>query len=181
MRGSAAKNLMRAAACTGYISASGGPALAQIPATIKPGLWQVVMTMSMAMMMNGRQAGTPNQTGVMVVCSDGSLGAVETDTMPGTSGCTDETSQLAGNTLNVVTACPVPMGMSGPMTTHETLVFESSTAMHMESNGESPNMNMHMVADWTWQGACPPGVTAGETGTMEDGNFVRSSGNGGIP
>ncbi len=131
----------------------------------------------MSMTMMGQTMGEPDKTGVMVNCTDGSLGSIE-DSHPGASGdCSNGSATLTGNTLNIVAVCPAAMPIGGTMTIHETLVFQSDTAMHMVSDGASPNMTMHMLGDWTWLGACPAGAEPGDMGTMVNGNFVKSSDN----
>lgn len=148
---------------------------ADIPARIKPGLWQAVLTMSMSMAMNGQTASEQDRTGTMVFCSDGSLGPAQTDGINSEPGCTQQSTRFSGDTLRVVTVCPGYIGVGGAMTTNETLVFEGATEMHMEANGASSVTKLHMVGDWKWLGTCPAGMAPGETGQMVGGNFRSGS------
>jgi hypothetical protein len=177
MRILAARKLVRAAVLSSISLSAAAPALAGIPTHIKPGFWQVVIDVSMSMTMMGQTMGEPDKTWAVFDCTDGSLRSVE-DNNPAASGdCTNGSVTLTGNTLNAVIVCPGPIGMGGPLTIHETLMFPSDTAMHMEEDGASPNMTLHAIGNWTWLGACPPGANPGDMGTMVNGNFVKSSDN----
>lgn len=138
----------------------------------KPGWWQTTMVMTMNMKGQPPDHDTTPLNSFM--CSDAATDAITMKQMAGDTGkCMAFDITKSGDTYTVSGSCPDPMGGSGVMTTHGTMVFAGDTQIHIVSDTVSPSMSGHVMGDAKWLGACPAGVKPGDFGMMKDGVFSK--------
>jgi hypothetical protein len=138
----------------------------------KPGWWQTTMVMTMSM--KGQPPDNDTTPFTSLMCSDATTDAITMKQMAGDTGkCLAFDISKSGDTYTITGSCPDPMGSSGVMTTHGTMVFQSDTQIHIVSDTVSPSMSGHVIGDSKWLGACPAGVKPGDFGLMQNGVFKK--------
>jgi hypothetical protein len=141
-------------------------------ASKKPGLW--VSSTVIHINMVGHASDTDDTPRVHAMCTDASTDAIEAKLLAGAPGQCGLNVEGSGGSYTISGSCPDPMGGDGTMVTHGTIVKQSDTLIHTESQSTSPHMSSSAVGDHKWVGPCPAGVMPGDQGTFVNGVFKKS-------
>jgi len=140
----------------------------------KPGLWQNTMTVT-SINPKSPAAGRKLPRLVTVICdpsNDFHKFAPAADAQEHCPAPTI-TQSGAGASYAITETCKQPDGAATGMS--GTLTLDSDTASHLTMRMTSPTMSNLIHIDSKWLGTCPAGVTAGETGFMNQGKFEKLS------